>query len=312
MGARHDAPRHDRRSRVVGAHMAGLPLNGELTGAGRPAGAQRRDRALLPAVCAAGGPPSRPGLLRVAEADGATIAVEVWALPTASHRPAPCRHPVPARPRHGAAGGRVGAEGVPGRGRRCPRRRGCQPVRRLARLPRRPPARRRHPARGPDMSDPDRDAVDAAIALFAIPVEPPWREAAHCQLRRHRRRGLAGRVVPARRRGRVRPGVPAMSDTATPSPRASRPAAAPRAPKPPAPWPASRPTTPRSTPSPTCSPRAPCEPRTPSTRPRAGRDPGPLAGVPFAVKNLFDVEGLPTRAGSRINRERPPAARDAA
>ena len=44
----------------------------------------------------------------------------------------------------------------------------------------------------------------------------------------------------------------------------------------------------------------------------AGRDPGPLAGVPFAVKNLFDVAGLPTRAGSRINRERMPAGRDAA
>jgi len=44
----------------------------------------------------------------------------------------------------------------------------------------------------------------------------------------------------------------------------------------------------------------------------AGRDPGPLAGVPFAVKNLFDVAGLPTRAGSRINRERLPAGRDAA
>ena len=38
----------------------------------------------------------------------------------------------------------------------------------------------------------------------------------------------------------------------------------------------------------------------------------PLAGVPFAVKNLFDLEGLPTRAGSKINRERPPAARDGA
>ncbi|QEL21632.1 AtzE family amidohydrolase [Bosea sp. F3-2] len=38
---------------------------------------------------------------------------------------------------------------------------------------------------------------------------------------------------------------------------------------------------------------------------------GPLAGVPFAAKNLFDIAGLPTRAGSRINRERPPASRDA-
>ena len=33
----------------------------------------------------------------------------------------------------------------------------------------------------------------------------------------------------------------------------------------------------------------------------------PLAGVPFAVKNLFDIEGLPTVAGSKINRARPPA-----
>jgi AtzE family amidohydrolase len=41
-----------------------------------------------------------------------------------------------------------------------------------------------------------------------------------------------------------------------------------------------------------------------------GRVLGPLAGVPFAVKNLYDVEGLPTRAGSAINRERAPAERD--
>ncbi|MGD0641349.1 MAG: AtzE family amidohydrolase [Roseiarcus sp.] len=38
---------------------------------------------------------------------------------------------------------------------------------------------------------------------------------------------------------------------------------------------------------------------------------GPLAGAPFAVKNLYDVAGLPTRAGSKINRERAPASRDA-
>lgn len=37
----------------------------------------------------------------------------------------------------------------------------------------------------------------------------------------------------------------------------------------------------------------------------------PLAGVPFAVKNLFDVAGLTTLAGSRINRDRPPADADA-
>ena len=38
---------------------------------------------------------------------------------------------------------------------------------------------------------------------------------------------------------------------------------------------------------------------------------GPLAGVPFAVKNLFDVKGLSTLAGSKINRDLPPASRDA-
>jgi 1-carboxybiuret hydrolase len=38
---------------------------------------------------------------------------------------------------------------------------------------------------------------------------------------------------------------------------------------------------------------------------------GPLAGAPFAVKNLFDVAGLATRAGSKINLETPPAVKDA-
>jgi 1-carboxybiuret hydrolase len=37
---------------------------------------------------------------------------------------------------------------------------------------------------------------------------------------------------------------------------------------------------------------------------------GPLAGVPFAVKNLFDIADLPTVAGSKINRDREPAPRD--
>lgn len=43
----------------------------------------------------------------------------------------------------------------------------------------------------------------------------------------------------------------------------------------------------------------------------AGKSVGPLAGVPFAVKNLFDVQGLSTRAGSKINRDLPPSPRDA-
>lgn len=46
-------------------------------------------------------------------------------------------------------------------------------------------------------------------------------------------------------------------------------------------------------------------------RVRRGENPGPLAGVPVAAKNLFDVAGIPTVAGSKIRREQPPAAEDA-
>lgn len=37
----------------------------------------------------------------------------------------------------------------------------------------------------------------------------------------------------------------------------------------------------------------------------------PLAGVPYAVKNLYNVTGVVTRAGSKINRENEPAVHDA-
>jgi AtzE family amidohydrolase len=43
----------------------------------------------------------------------------------------------------------------------------------------------------------------------------------------------------------------------------------------------------------------------------AGADPGPLAGVPFAAKNLFDIEGVVTVAGSIIERRNAPADADA-
>lgn len=43
----------------------------------------------------------------------------------------------------------------------------------------------------------------------------------------------------------------------------------------------------------------------------AGRDPGPLAGATFSVKNLFDLAGEVTLAGAKINRDDPPAALDA-
>jgi allophanate hydrolase len=69
---------------VVGAHLSGLPLNRELT---------ERGARYLRAVATApdyrlyalpGGPPRRPGLLRVAAGTGGCVATEVWALPPAA------------------------------------------------------------------------------------------------------------------------------------------------------------------------------------------------------------------------------------
>jgi Asp-tRNA(Asn)/Glu-tRNA(Gln) amidotransferase A subunit family amidase len=57
--------------------------------------------------------------------------------------------------------------------------------------------------------------------------------------------------------------------------------------------------------------RALAEARAVDTRRAGGADPGPLAGAPFAVKNLFDLKGVVTVAGSKIDAERPPAAVDA-
>ena len=46
-------------------------------------------------------------------------------------------------------------------------------------------------------------------------------------------------------------------------------------------------------------------------RRRQGQPLGPLAGVPYAVKNLYDIEGVTTLAGSKINRSHAPAFADA-
>ncbi len=44
---------------------------------------------------------------------------------------------------------------------------------------------------------------------------------------------------------------------------------------------------------------------------KKGDNLGILTGVPFAVKNLFDIEGIITLAGSKINQENAPAIQDA-
>jgi allophanate hydrolase len=65
---------------VVGAHLSGMPLNRELTESCARflrAGTTTESYKLF---ALPGGPPRRPGLLRVADSEGSAIAVEVWAL----------------------------------------------------------------------------------------------------------------------------------------------------------------------------------------------------------------------------------------
>jgi amidase/aspartyl-tRNA(Asn)/glutamyl-tRNA(Gln) amidotransferase subunit A len=44
---------------------------------------------------------------------------------------------------------------------------------------------------------------------------------------------------------------------------------------------------------------------------QGGETLGPLAGIPYAVKNLFDIQGMTTVAGSMVHRHAPPASEDA-
>lgn len=65
---------------VVGAHMEGMPLNPELTALGATFARRTRTTPDYRFFALAGGPPQRPGLLRVADAEGGAIEVEVWTL----------------------------------------------------------------------------------------------------------------------------------------------------------------------------------------------------------------------------------------
>jgi allophanate hydrolase len=75
--------RNDRvRVVVCGAHMAGLPLNEQLTRRGGRLVAQTATSPNYRLYALAGGTVRRPGIARVGR-DGAAIAVEVWELPSA-------------------------------------------------------------------------------------------------------------------------------------------------------------------------------------------------------------------------------------
>jgi allophanate hydrolase len=65
---------------VCGAHMAGLPLNHQLLDRGARLVRATQTAPHYRFYALPGGPPKRPGLVRVA-AEGAAIAVEVWSVP---------------------------------------------------------------------------------------------------------------------------------------------------------------------------------------------------------------------------------------
>jgi allophanate hydrolase len=65
---------------VCGAHMEGLPLNAQLTDRGGTLLKRTRSAAAYKLYALPGGPPHRPGMIRVATG-GAPIEVEVWSVP---------------------------------------------------------------------------------------------------------------------------------------------------------------------------------------------------------------------------------------
>lgn len=83
------------RIAVCGAHMAGLPLNGELTGRGARLLRKDRTSADYRLFALAGGPPFRPGLVRDPNGSGAEIALEIWEMPAANFGAFMCAIPSP-------------------------------------------------------------------------------------------------------------------------------------------------------------------------------------------------------------------------
>ncbi len=82
LGAPSHLARHDKARLVVcGAHLDGLPLNWQLKQRGGRLVEATHSSPDYQLYALAGGPPFRPGMVRVAEG-GVAIAVEVWELPS--------------------------------------------------------------------------------------------------------------------------------------------------------------------------------------------------------------------------------------
>ncbi len=73
------------RVAVVGAHLSGMPLNGQLTERGATLACCAETAAHYRLYALPGTTPPKPGLLRVAANQGARIALEIWDMPLAEY-----------------------------------------------------------------------------------------------------------------------------------------------------------------------------------------------------------------------------------
>ncbi|WP_188710122.1 allophanate hydrolase [Polaromonas eurypsychrophila] len=73
------------RVAVVGAHLSGMPLNGQLTERGATLICSTETAAHYRLYALPGTTPPKPGLLRVAPDQGERIALEIWAMPLAEY-----------------------------------------------------------------------------------------------------------------------------------------------------------------------------------------------------------------------------------
>jgi allophanate hydrolase len=73
------------RVAVVGAHLSGMPLNGQLTGRGARLVTTTETAPHYRFFALPGTTPPKPGLLRVADGTGGRIALEIWEMPVAHY-----------------------------------------------------------------------------------------------------------------------------------------------------------------------------------------------------------------------------------
>ncbi|MGE0098032.1 MAG: allophanate hydrolase [Hydrogenophaga sp.] len=73
------------RVAVVGAHLSGMPLNAQLTERGATLAARTHTAAQYRLYALPRTTPPKPGLVRVADGEGARIEVEVWEMPLAHY-----------------------------------------------------------------------------------------------------------------------------------------------------------------------------------------------------------------------------------